>query len=71
MQAGRTLRDGVTDASKTGGVFQVTTQHHGVYESNAVLVATGASPIQLDVPRARELLGYAASVTRSPPTRIS
>ena len=56
--AGRTLRDQVTDITKMGGVFHVTTQHHGVQQSAAVIVATGASPIRLDVPGARELLGY-------------
>ena len=57
-QAGRTLRDRVIEVAKTGGVFQVTTQHHGVQSSAAVIVATGATPIRLEVPGARELLGY-------------
>jgi thioredoxin reductase len=57
-QAGRTLRDSVIDVTKTSGVFHVTTQHHGIHESAAVLVATGATPTRLDVPGARELLGY-------------
>jgi thioredoxin reductase len=57
-QAGRTLRDRVTDVAKTGGVFSVTTQHNGTLASAAVIVATGASPTRLDVPGARELLGY-------------
>jgi thioredoxin reductase len=56
--AGRTLRDRVIDVTKIGGVFHITTQHHGVQESAAVLVATGATPARLDVPGARELLGY-------------
>jgi thioredoxin reductase len=56
-QAGRVLRDHVIDVTKTSGVFHVTTQHHGVQMSAAVIVATGASPIRLDASGARELLG--------------
>jgi thioredoxin reductase len=56
-QAGRTLRDRVAEVTRLSGVFHVATQHHGVQTSAAVIVATGASPIQLDVPGARELLG--------------
>ncbi len=57
-QAGRTLRDHVVEVTRTGGVFQVTTQHHGVQTSAALIIATGATPTRLDVPGARELLGY-------------
>jgi thioredoxin reductase len=56
-QAGRTLRDRVTSVAKESGVFRVTTEHHGNQESVAVIVATGASPIALDVPGAKELAG--------------
>jgi thioredoxin reductase len=56
--AGRTMRDQVTEVGKRAGGFQVATQHHGVEDSAAVIVATGATPISLDVPGARELLGY-------------
>jgi thioredoxin reductase len=52
-----TLCDRVTDVSKLSEVFHVTTEHHGVQESAAVIVATGATPIGLDVPGAKELLG--------------
>jgi thioredoxin reductase len=58
VQAGRTLRDGVVEVTKTSGVFHVTTQHHGAHQSTALIVATGATPARLDVPGARELLGY-------------
>src|SRR5262245_65411761 len=51
--AGRALRDCVTDVSKVSGVFHVTTQHHGLHKSAAVIVATGATPFPLDVPGAR------------------
>ena len=56
--AGRTLRDQVVEVTKNSGEFHVRTQHHGVQTSAAVIVATGATPIWLDVPGARELLGY-------------
>jgi len=55
--AGRTLRDHVVEVSKREGVFHVATQHHGDQQAVAVIVATGAAPIMLDVPGARELLG--------------
>lgn len=57
-QADRALRDQVTDVAKPSGVFHVTTRHHGVQKSRAVIVATGAAPIALSVPGAQELLGY-------------
>ena len=57
IQAGRTMRDRVTEVTKLSGVFDITTQHHGVHESAAVIVATVATPTRLDVPGARELLG--------------
>jgi thioredoxin reductase (NADPH) len=56
-QSDCTLFDRVTDVSKVAGVFRVTTEQHGVYESLAVLVATGATATPLDAAGARELLG--------------
>jgi thioredoxin reductase (NADPH) len=56
--AGRTQRDRVTEVTKTAGVFHVTTRHHGVHKSRALIVATGAIPIALDVPGSSALLGY-------------
>jgi thioredoxin reductase (NADPH) len=56
-QAGRTLRDRVTEVTKKSGVFHVATQRHGVQTSAAVIVATGATPTRLEAPGARELLG--------------
>jgi thioredoxin reductase (NADPH) len=58
MHAGRALRDRVTEVAKEPGGFRVTTQHHGAHVSAAVIVATGATPIVLDVPGARKLIGY-------------
>jgi thioredoxin reductase len=64
-QPERTLRDRVIEVAKTNGAFKVTTEHHGTLESIAVIVATGAAPIPLDVPGAHEMvgqgLGYSAS----------
>ena len=56
-QPEHTLRDQVTDVAAVDGLFHVSTAHHGVYQSIALLVATGATPRALDVPGARELLG--------------
>jgi thioredoxin reductase len=65
IDAEHTLRDQVTDVAKVSSVFQVTTRHHGVQEGRTVIVATGATPIALDVPGARALLnqgiGYSAT----------
>jgi thioredoxin reductase (NADPH) len=57
-QPEHTLKDRVTDIAKREGVFYVTTQSSGVRESVAVLVATGAAPISLDVPGASDLVGH-------------
>jgi thioredoxin reductase (NADPH) len=64
-KADHTLRDQVTEVAKVSGVFHVTTHHHGVQESRTVIVATGATPIALDVPGARALLnqGLGYSIT--------
>ena len=52
------LRDRVIDLAKTNGVFRVETQRHGVLTATAVIVATGASPLPLDVPGAKVLLNH-------------
>lgn len=56
-QLEHTLCDRVMGVSGVEGSFQVTTAHHGVYQSMTVIVATGTTPRMLDVPGARELLG--------------
>jgi thioredoxin reductase (NADPH) len=57
-QADRAMHDGVVSIVKEAGIFRVETRHHGTLESPAVIVATGASPIALDVPGAGGLVGY-------------
>ena len=53
-----TLHDRVVALTKSGGVFQVQTQHHGTQNATAVILATGASPLQLNVPGAKSLLNH-------------
>ncbi|MEO7909538.1 MAG: NAD(P)/FAD-dependent oxidoreductase [Roseiflexaceae bacterium] len=55
---GAVLRDRVTSVAKVNRIFQVETQHHGRQESQVVLVATGASPLPLDVPGAKQLVNH-------------
>ena len=52
------VRDRVISLSKSNNVFQVETQRHGVLAAKAVIVATGASPLKLDVPGAKQLLNH-------------
>jgi thioredoxin reductase len=52
-----TLCDRVISVSTIEVGFQITTEHHGVYQSLAAIVATGTTPRMLDMPGARELLG--------------
>jgi thioredoxin reductase (NADPH) len=57
-RTGAVLRDRVTSVAKVNGIFQVETQRHGRQESQVVLVATGASPLPLDVPGAKQLVNH-------------
>jgi thioredoxin reductase (NADPH) len=59
------LRDQVVDLAKSGGIFKIETRHHGTLSGRAVILATGAAPVRLDVPGARELLdqGIGYSIT--------
>lgn len=52
------LRDRVIGLSRHQGVFQVETQRHGLLSAAAVILATGAAPLTLDVPGARALLNH-------------
>jgi len=52
------VRDRVIGVAKSHGVFQIETQHHGILTATAVIVATGATPLPLDVPGAKALLNH-------------
>src|SRR5215212_10226559 len=51
-----TLHDQVTLVTKESGVFRVETRQHGILEGRTVIIATGTTPIALDVPGALALL---------------
>lgn len=55
---GAVVRDRVLSITKEQGVFYVATQRHGTQESRTVLLATGATPLTLDVPGAKALINY-------------
>jgi len=50
---GRVLRDRVAEVTRTNDSFQVETRNHGTLQSHTVIVATGVTPLGLDVPGAR------------------
>jgi thioredoxin reductase (NADPH) len=52
------IQDRVLRVSKDGDTFKLETRHHGIVEAAAVLIATGTTPIRLDVPGAQEFRGY-------------
>lgn len=52
------LRDRVVDVAVVDGLFRLTTQRHGLVESRTVIIATGVTPITVDVPGAQQWLGY-------------
>jgi thioredoxin reductase len=58
MHAERVMRDTVTEVAHEAGIFRVSTRQHATITGAAVIVATGATPIALDVPGARELIGW-------------
>jgi len=57
-QAGITVNDKVTHITRSDGAFQIETRAHGTLVASAVLIATGARLVQLDVPGAQEFLGW-------------
>ena len=57
-RAGAVLRDRVIELRKHNGIFQLETQHHGALDARAVLIATGATPLKLEVPGAKALLDH-------------
>jgi thioredoxin reductase (NADPH) len=64
-QPGHTIDDRVLCVTTDGPIFNVHTQQHGVLHSHTVLVATGAAPLQLNVPGTEQIaeggLGYSAT----------
>lgn len=56
-RSGVTLRDRVTKVTRVGDFFHVETQRSGLKKGAAVVIATGVTPITLDVTGAREFLG--------------
>lgn len=56
-RSGVTLRDRVTNVTRVGDFFHVETQRNGLKKAAAVVIATGVTPITLDVPGAKEFLG--------------
>lgn len=58
QQPDMVLHDAVTSIKKVNGVFHAETRHHGREEALAVIVATGVTPISLDVSGGKDLLGY-------------
>lgn len=57
-RAGITINDQVTHVTRADGVFQIATRGHGSLVASAVLIATGARLIPLDIPGAQEFLGW-------------
>jgi thioredoxin reductase (NADPH) len=55
---GHTMRDTVTQVRKIDEGFEVETATHGIQKGRTAILATGVTPIALDVPGAKELLGY-------------
>lgn len=60
-----TLNDRVVALRPGAGIYQVETQRHGCFESATLLIATGAAPVLLNVPGAKELLGYGLGYSAS------
>jgi thioredoxin reductase len=53
----RMLRDSVKRIEKANNLFNVHTVNHGVQSARAVIIATGAAPVPLEVPGATHLVG--------------
>lgn len=52
------LHDKVASVAKERGVFHVVTAQHGTREAATVILASGVTPVPLDVPGAAQLVGY-------------
>lgn len=61
----RAIEDHVSAVFRNGPTFNVVTERHGVLHSRTVLVATGATPLQLEVPGTEQVgesaLSYSAT----------
>lgn len=53
-----TLNDRVVAVTPARGGYRIETQRYGAHECATLVVATGAAPVLLNVPGAKELLGY-------------
>jgi len=59
------LNDRVVAVSATEGGYRVETQRRGAHESATLVIATGADPALLNVPGAKELLGWGLGYSAS------
>ncbi|GAB4198358.1 MAG: hypothetical protein OHK0022_17570 [Roseiflexaceae bacterium] len=66
----RIISDRVLKVTTAAGSFQVSTQHHGLLQSLALIVATGATPLTLDLPNAAELLGQGLGYSATTHTHL-
>src|SRR5579859_5307167 len=58
LQVQHLLRDSVTAITPTGESFRLVTRHSGMLTCRALILATGATPIPLEVPGAARFLNY-------------
>src|SRR3982750_2618561 len=49
IQADKAVHDTVTQITQDAGVLHVATQNHGTKSTTALIIATGATPIALDL----------------------
>ena len=57
MQAGQVISDRVLQVVPEADGFGIITRHHGTLQSATVIIASGASPVPLDVPGAQRIVG--------------
>ncbi|HEU4325827.1 MAG TPA: NAD(P)/FAD-dependent oxidoreductase [Roseiflexaceae bacterium] len=54
----RIISDRVQKITAAAGSFHISTERRGLLQSRALVIATGATPLTLDLPHAAELVGY-------------
>lgn len=59
------VRDVVGLVQKKGGLIHVETHHHGTLSATTLVIATGVTPISLEVPGAHSLAGYGIGYSAS------